>query len=389
MSRRTCGPAFLVLASLAACVDVTDPETGFVFETTVLAPDTILVGATSLLMLEVFDDEGRVVSGLGAEWNVVPAPGLPVVRILGDDGVAASLRADRIGVGRVAALLTGGPVDIGAADTAVVVSVANGMRIADEGEPGIDVDIYTTSTLRLEVFDDRGEPLSDVGAAARWHVLGSSGSADSVVQTQQLGAFTMVADMPLCVGRCSDTVEVRVVQVAAELTIPELDFLLYIGAQDSLDATVIDRNGYLVDDPHIVWSLVNPADTAIVALDGSVVTARGNGSVLLKATHASLADSAYLLVRQVADSVATSMTLPARLPLGARDTFTVAFFDAGGHPLEYEPYPVFARSWNEDVAVVQPLGSGWEIVTTGVGTTLIDVAVENAFLPAFNIEVVE
>jgi photosystem II stability/assembly factor-like uncharacterized protein len=132
-----------------------------------------------------------------------------------------------------------------------------------------------------------------------------------------------------------------------------------------LAATVLDTLGAAVAKPFISWRSL---DAAVATVDAAgLVRARGNGTAGIIATMAGVADTARIIVQQVAVSLA-GLPDTASLVVGERRTFVVTATDANGQPV-VATSPSWTSS-NPAVATVDPAG---RVTAVATGNTVLHV----------------
>lgn len=165
---------------------------------------------------------------------------------------------------------------------------------------------------------------------------------------------------------------VTVAQTAAELVVsPSEHTLESIGETVQLTAELRDARGNVISAP-VTWSSTLPGIAAVN--ENGVVTATGNGTVVVIARAAGSQGSATITVQQVQRGVLID---PAAFELNTGSTITLRAFatDARGTPIH--GMPVSWSSSNPAVATVNSAG-----VVTGVHAGEVDIVASSGGLSA-------
>lgn len=173
--------------------------------------------------------------------------------------------------------------------------------------------VGASALLTASVQDQDGAPMP--GADITW------ASTDATVATvSAAGQVTAVgpgeARISATAGGATDTAAVIVAPEAATLAIrPALRTLHAIGDSARLEAVVTDRNGHAIEGAQVSWTST-ASGVATVDAAGWVV-AQANGSTVIRAEAAGIADEATVAVDQKVAAVAVS---PGTLTLAEGDT---------------------------------------------------------------------
>jgi hypothetical protein len=380
----------LALAAVPwACGDLVDPQHGLDYDVVLVAPDTVPMGAEVVARLQVTDPAGQSIRGLQVSWQVMRpylARFTPFAPEAGADQRELRLLARGSGEAFVEATVEGTPGRGQKVALKSMWSVAQGVRIATAGPGPREVLLLLgqDSTVHAELRDIHGAYVAQAGEV-EFIVEGSglyyfpeSPLGTVRVQAGSLGSGRIIATAPLCAGVCTDTVEVRVIQIPATLEIQELHPMSGFGNHVELMAFVTDTRGEWVYNPPVEWLLADAADTVVVTLEGNVATARGNGSATVVARLGELEDAATLEVWQAISRVELDGPEVRELAQGARDTVRVTAFDNGhfGQHLVVRPFEVTASSNNPSSVDVTVAGDIVELHAKAPGEAVVLVDVE-------------
>jgi alpha-tubulin suppressor-like RCC1 family protein len=380
----------LALAAVPwACGDLVDPQHGLEYDVVLVAPDTVPMGAEVLARVQVTDRAGQSIRGLRVSWQVT-RPHLARLTPFGPEAGADErelrLLARGSGEAFVEATVEGTPGRGQKVALASMWGVAQGVRIATAGTGPREILLLLgqDSTVHAELRDIHGQYVAQAGEVE--FIVEGSGLylfAESPVGTVRVNAGSLesgriIATAPLCAGVCTDTVEVRVIQIPATLETQELHPMSGFGNRVELTALVTDTRGERVYDPPVEWLLADAADTAVVTLEGNVATARGNGSAAVVARLGELADTTTVQVWQAVSRVGVDGPEIRELGQGALDTVRVTAFDYGDPSphVVVRPYQATASSSSPATVDVAPAGDGIELQAKTPGDAVIMIDVE-------------
>jgi len=205
--------------------------------------------------------------------------------------------------------------------------------------------------LWATVRDEEGERLP--GASVEWRSLDSSVAtvaSNGTVTARKAGVTAVVVETTCC--DLADTVEVRVEQVPALVTLQPEALELVSGEAVALVASVTDANGHEIPGVDVRWQ---SADAAVATVNQSGrVTARSAGSTLVTATSGSASETARVVVDGFASPTSLSLT-PGTAVLGIGETLELAAeaTDELGNTTDVDPN---WSSSNTDIATVNGRG---------------------------------
>lgn len=159
----------------------------------------------------------------------------------------------------------------------------------------------------------------------------------------------------------------------------EPDSVRFEAVGDTLrfSATAYDRNDNLLDDAVFEWSTGDPA---IVEIDSAgVATARGAGATVIMVKAEAGADTAHVLVKQVAAYLVLEPQVDTLRAIGGTTQLTAQVSDRNQHPIP-DP-PVQWTSLNDTVAGVdsQGLVTGYRAGQVGI-VAGVDAAADTALI---------
>lgn len=303
----------------------------------------IALGETAGLSAAVTDAGGSSIPGAAVTWTVVSGAG------------SASVAANGtvMAVGNGMALVEGSADNV--RDTAVVVVHQTVDSVVLDSTVFAYQALLVSDTLRVTAYDSGGTAVSRPYAVA-WSssatgVVAATQLPDTVrarIQSQGDGSAVVVA----AVEGKADTADVTVAQAVDAIVItPGADTLNAIGFKTVLTAQPVDANGQ--PSPGVVaWTALDPAVATIGAAD--TVTAITTGTARFTATTGGVEDTAVILVRQVAATVALSPGTVDTLLAGDTLHLTVVATDSGGTAIA-SPTAVWAAD-PDSVATVDAAG---------------------------------
>lgn len=387
--RLRAGPLLiLALAGFGGCNDFVDSPGDFDVELTLLAPDSIPLGVEATLVLEIRDAAGQTVKGVPVTWSLSGVAGHEEAQFQIDtlaDPTRWKLRAVRVGEAVVTAGVSGPPVGTRGVQKTIS-SAAYGVRI---------VRVDTLHELVLFVGQDsvlEAQPLSPDGLAVSggthidWRLESSTpepqatvmlndGSGRIGLHGNRVGDALLIAQASGCMGRCADSLPVRVIQTLAGVSIDSVGPLASLGERTILRAHTFDTYGQIVGDAQAQWSLTDAADSQVVTLAGDTVTARSNGSARIVATVAPFADTITVDVWQSIGRISVESRTEwseYEFPQGHTDTLAVTVLDANNRPLE-RPFSLSASSSDTGVVRATMLENAIEFVSVAPGPATVVV----------------
>lgn len=310
-------------------------------------PSSLKLGESSALRVRLVETgSGReIVSapGLAVRWSVNGA----AIQLDGTTGLETTARGSSTGQATPVVSVSGDAV----ADTlyggSVIEVFAAGVGI--EQPAGDTVLDARGDTLRLVArgLDVTGAPVDGTGVAWRSapgdvvNLLETSGDTVRAVASG-VGQDTIYAEHNACMadtaGTCRDQVLVVVAPVAVSMTAAADTVLLSaLGATDTAAVVFADRNGFPVPGEMARWSLVDPADSAVIALDtlNGAVTAMSAGVADVAVTSDVGADTTTVMVYQVVATAGITPDTALMLEgVGTRDTLRIEATDANGAALQ-------------------------------------------------------
>jgi trimeric autotransporter adhesin len=251
------------------------------------------------LVVEVTDSEGFAVEGAQVQWRADSggevSPPLSSTDANGRTSTSWTLtrpgkREARAEVGSLRATFTAHGSPRGLSSLSVEPSAVRFLALRD------------TAQLAVAAVDDRGGPVSALTFS--WTSLSptvASVNGSGVVDARANGVAWIVVAAE---GR-ADTATVTVEQQVAELHLsPRLETFNALGHTRQLIAIARDRNGFGVASAAVTWSSLN-SQVASVTQSG-VVTAHRTGEAHIRASAAAAADTAEMVIRQIAATVRIS-----------------------------------------------------------------------------------
>ena len=127
----------------------------------------------------------------------------------------------------------------------------------------------------------------------------ASVSSSGLVTARRNGRATITATS----GGKTATTTITVAQVSATIAVtPDSAVLRSIGQTIQLRSTVRDANNHLITGTSVTWQSNNSAVASVSAT--GLVTARGNGNVMITATSGGKTATAIITVSQSASTIA-------------------------------------------------------------------------------------
>lgn len=320
MARRPTILPALLLGFSAACGDPATPPPP-VPTTLAVSPESLgfdAIGATAIFTATVYDQKGRVMTGVPVSWH---SSGPPVAAVTQSGLVTAA------GNGSVYVAAMAGD----AKDSArVIVEQRPTSLWIRPGHPLRMAALADTVRLTVEVLDPNGRVIA--GAEVTW-----SADHPSVATVTQDGLVTAVANGSTTIeassGDLRDFVAVSVRQVPAVIRLsPPDDTLRFESLGDTirLSAEVLDANGHEVEGVQVAWGTTE-LKVATVDRDG-LVTARGNGISTISASTHTVTVSTLADVDQV-PVILDVFSAKDLLAIGDSVRMTALAVDAGGSPI--------------------------------------------------------
>lgn len=318
-------------------------------------PDEIRLGETVTLEVRVVDrNTGQEIAsapGMEVSWRVDAGN---VLDLAESTGLTNDARGLSVGSATPTVTVSGGPVEDATYSAHTFTVAVAGVVLQSPGDTTVDA-LGDTLTFVAKGLDVDGNAVDDTGMEWR---LSASASAVTLVEEQGdtvrvavtgEGADTVYASHPQCVPATGQSCEqaalvtvspVPVAMAAAQDTF-DIDAL---GGSVTVAAEFTDRNGFPVSGPAVTWSLVDPADTAVVELDTStgVATAVSAGVADVALTSSIGDDTATVKVFQIVTATGLDTTSFTLEGIGATDSLFLAPTDANGNALERTP----AVSWS-------------------------------------------
>ena len=247
-----------------------------------LSPDSLAFGAigdTATVAAAVADGNGHGIEGAEVEWSS------------DDDEVAVVDAAGRVeAAGNGSATITATAGAVSAAASVEVAQVPASVELSPDSLASGD--IGDTATLEATVEDGNGHVIA--GAEVEWS---SDDDAVAVVDAAGLveAAGNGSATITATAGAVSAAASVEVAQVPASVELsPDSLASGDIGDTATLEATVEDGNGHVIEGAEVEWS---SDDDAVAAVDDDgLVKATRNGATYVRARSGAAEDSARVSV---------------------------------------------------------------------------------------------
>ena len=337
-----------------------------------LSPDSLAFGAigdTATLETTVEDGNGHVIEGAEVEWSS------------DDDAVAAVDAAGLVeAFGNGIATITATAGAVSATASVEVAQVPASVELSPDSLAfGA---IGDTATLETTVEDGNGHVIE--GAEVEW-----SSDDDAVAAVDAAGLVEAfgngIATITATAGAVSATASVEVAQVPASVELSP-DSLAFgaIGDTATLETTVEDGNGHVIEGAEVEWS---SDDDAVAAVDAAgLVEAFGNGIATITATAGAVSATASVEVAQVPASVELSPDSLAFGAIGDTATLETTVEDGNGHVIEGAEV-----EWSSDddavaavdaAGLVEAFGNGIATITATAGAVSATASVEVAQVPA-------
>jgi uncharacterized protein YjdB len=368
-----------VVLGTASCRDlVVDSPEGIDALLSVSGPETLRVGESATLRTEVKDEQNRTVTSATMRWRVDQGALLSVATSTADTVRVEGLRPGSV---TVTVETQGGPFKPTTQTKRVNVVLA-GVRIGTGPAAATLTAINDTLNVQAGGLSVSDAMVNNTGLT--WIKLGQGavrmdtlpGRDVSRIVAVQAGTDTLIVNHAQCLGRCSDTLVVRVdPQIATVAATVESVRFASRGDQAVLIAQARDRRGTVVPGATLSWSLGDPAEATVVRLIDNTITAVGNGSARVIVRSGELADTVPVQVQQVATAITA---IPGALALvkGTAAGVTVRPVDARGNAVRRAYTPTWAVV-DGSVASVTPASDSTAQVATGAyGSTFIRVTVE-------------
>ena len=283
-----------------------------------VAPDSVALSAlddTVRLIAEVRDQIGRVMPGVAVAWSssdpmvaVVDSAGLVTARANGTAAIEA----------KAGTLVATAEVTVVQRISTVLVAPAAHTLL-----PG------ATLQFTAEATDANGHPVA--GTEFSW---ASSDPAVATVDASGLATALGPGDAEISAissgesGRANLRVAERVPSVV--LVSPDSVALVALTETVRLYARVRDQTGHAMSGVAVAWS---SADPAVAMVDSAgLVTARANGTAIIKAKADTATGTAEVTVAQRVSTVRVSPPADT-LQRGETQQFTAEATDANGHPV--------------------------------------------------------
>ncbi|HEX7049318.1 MAG TPA: Ig-like domain-containing protein [Longimicrobiales bacterium] len=321
---------------LAGCPDGDDPVVPDVsipaaLEAVGELPDTAVVGTmlTNAPRVRVSDEDGEGVADVPVAWRVVAGGGVlgADTTVTGADGVASVswTLGTAVGENTVAASVSG------------LTEVAFTIE-AVAGDPAVvTLSVDTLAFAALEAKDTLTAAVTDAyGNAIAEPTLVWTSTDGDVVRVDDAGTVTAAgagtARIIAAAGAAADTVVAVVAQVPVGIALePAADTLDALGESVQLTAVVRDANGHAVVDADVTWTSLDETIATVDANGNVLAVAPGNARIV--AAIGTLADTATVLVRQLAPSVIIDPPAVTLDALGATAELSASVRDSNGHPV--------------------------------------------------------
>ena len=380
MERRPTILPALLLGFSAACGDAAAPPPPPVPTTVTMSPASLsfeALAATTRFTATVYDQKGRVMTGIPVSWHSSSPP----VATVDQSGLVTAAGNGSSYVGAMA----GDAMD----SARVVVEQRPASLWIRPGQPLRMAALADTVRLTVEVLDPNGRLIP--GAAVTWsadHPKVATVTRDGLVTAVSNGSTTIEAAS----GDLRDFVLVSVRQVPSVIRLsPPDDTLTFESLRDTvrLSAEVLDANGHEVEGVQVAWATTD-LQVATVDRDG-LITARGNGTSTISASTHTVTASTLVEVDQV-PVILQVLSAKDLLAIGDSVRMAALAFDAGGSLIVDAAF-----MWtSSDTSVATVNRQGWvHAVTEGVveitatlkglsaSTTLVTASPDEIALLAF------
>lgn len=336
-------------------------------------------GSTEQIGATVFDQDGDALSDVEIAWSSAE-PEIATV-----SGGVVEGRSP--GQTRVTASAAG----LSASASVTVVQVPAAVGEASAAEFSATAGTELEDSLAVRVIDRHGDTVA--GVAVEFVVTQGDGAVSPAsTETDEAGIARAAWTLGSAAGE--NTVEARVAgvdepvvfsatgqtgSIASVSITPETIRLASLGESEAASAQAVDANGNVVASPSISWRVLGRG-VATVDSDG-VVRAVANGSTRLVASVGGAADTADVVVQQVAASLEISPR-PTTLEMGHAVILSIEVADAGGSAID--DIEVAWSSSNENVVRVDDNST---LRTWGLGTARV-IARSGEAADTLHIEVV-
>ena len=260
-----------------------------------------------------------------------------------------------VGTAQIVATIDGG------ADT-VFVNVGNAPSQLVLLPPAVSMtSVFDTLQLAVQAYNSLGAPVSTEISlrSTDSSIVRLIGNAR--IEARSVGSARIIATA----GPLADTTIVTVTNDPVVVSMPATDVaLVYIGELASPAITIRNARGDDLPRTAVVWRTDDPAIATVSA--AGVVTARGVGSTLLRASAGALGDSLRITVTNDPASIVLSDQRDTITAVGRTVAYTGVVRNAGGGIMA--GFPILWRSTNTAAATIT---SGGVVTAVGTGTALI------------------
>jgi uncharacterized protein YjdB len=322
--------------------------------TIIPAVASVSVGGSVDFDVVARDERGRIVAAPDLEWFTSD----PAIATISERG-------------RARALARGGVVIGARANGRVATAVLNISSEPASGLllqlPALQIAVGQRIQATATPLDASGNPLP--GRPVAWQ---SSNPAVATVNSQ--GLISGIAAGTTTISAVSDG---RVASQALTVVVPSPSRVVVIpemarltrGSRTKLAAEVRDQLGNVLPSASVSWSSMNP--TVATVSSAGEVTAVGEGTALVRASSAGLADTAVVSVEGI--PVASVAVSPAAVTLfpGQQQSASAVALDASGNQLSDRP--VSWTSSNPEIATVSNNGL---ITAIAIGSAFVTANIE-------------
>lgn len=222
-----------------------------------------------------------------------------------------------------------------------------------------------TVQLTATVKDQNGNTMRHI--AVTW-----SSSAEGIVTVNAQGLITAAGNGRATITARAETVSgdaaVTVEQVPAAMVLdPDSLTFMALGDTATLEAYVVDANGYPIVDAGVAWSSDN-TDIALVTAEG-LVTSAGNGRATVTAMSQDVSRTAAVTVEQAPATVTLDPDSLSFVALGDTLRLAAVARDANGHSVAAE------FTWTSGDQSVASVDSTGLVTAAGNGEVAVSAAI--------------
>lgn len=328
-------------------------------------PTQIRLGETVELSVQVRDQGSQQLianaQGMQISWRSDD----PTLTLSQSTGPTNSATGVQTGTATPTVTVSGGPVQQTSYSEHTFTIVTAGVAIVEPGDTTLDAlgDTLTFVAQGLDVdgvgADGTGVEWRRGSGPAAVQLLNTTGDTARVAVVAP-GTDSVYASVPQCQAAsplsCEVGVEVVVAPVAVAMNATQDTFRIgAIGDATTVDVEFFDRNNFPFTGIASTFSLVDLADTLIIALDGATgqATALSSGDAEVAISNTVGDDTAVVKVYQLVSATGLDTTSILLEGIGASDSLFLAPTDANGNALQRVPAVTWSSS-NEAIVAVTP-----------------------------------